>query len=401
MQPLLLIAGCDFPTLFGTSSGWLGINVLVVLLSVTVGGLAYAVSNLLPTDRAERLKGITRYELFEAFMSIIIVFAIFTLASLSCNVGAQLSPVAGQQDYTSLFRLSNAYLGSLLFTNGVSEASNLYSVSTNYVVASNLILIIEDQFQGFVSELFAQSQFLGLISVEPGEAIEFILLSYSGAVTGVYAALLMVSFAPLFILFLILPMIQAAALTVVVPVALIMRSLSFVGPKIRETSNLFLALAIGFYFVLPLTIAFNVYMASCMNIGLVSSLNVQCSYPLPSSVQVLLTPYQLPQAPSTLFSSQGQSLVLNNVPYLSQGFNLLGAYGLNPGTAFPGAQNILSYIWNAPTLTAQQGESIAVYLYLGIVLIAVDMAITVGFINGIGKGLNSLSGLFGTEPLLG
>ncbi len=394
MEPFLLLSACDPSSLFMTNSGWLGINMLVVLFSVTFGAAIYAFSNFMPGERAEKLRGITRYEIFEAFMSAIIIIALFGFTSVACNTGALLT---GQQSYTNLFSFADSYLGSLLFTNGVSLVSQLYSASVNYVVASNIVLFIEQIGQTALSAFFSTLKFGQIVSVSPGESIEFVLLSYSSSVTGTYAGLTVVAFAPLYLLFLLLPIIQGGALTLVVPVALIMRSISFTGPKLREASNLFLALAIGFYFVLPLTIAFNAYVASCLNIQLIASLQVSCpNYPYQ------LQPYALPTSVTSLFTqASGQSITVpsGTIPFISTDFNLLQAYGFNSASSIGNGayQVFFNYVLNAPNVAAGYGEQVAVYLFLGLFMLGLDMAITAGFINGLGKGLNALSRIFGTE----
>jgi len=334
-------------------------------------------------------------------VSIIIIAVLFSLASFSCNVGALL---VNQQSYTNLFTLANAYLGSLLFTNGVSLLSSFYQTSLNFVIASNVVLFVTQTASQFASALFSAVSVGGIVSLKPGGAIEFVLMSYSGMVTGTYSGLMVVAFAPLYLLFLILPVIKAGALAVVVPVALLIRSLSFVGPKLREASNLFLALAIGFYFVLPLTIVFNIYVASCLHIGLVSSINMPSCRGYDRWTQYL-TPYVLPITTSNLFSSTGQSLTTGSSIPLVGNINLLSAYGFNLANPIPGlaggATSVWNTVWSAPQIAADQATKIAVYLFLGVLMLGLDLAVTAGFINGLGKGLNALANIFGLESFWG
>lgn len=410
-------SACSIATLFNTSNGWISVCIIVVLFSLTLAGLIYAFSNILPTARGEQLKRITKYEIFEALLSLIIIFALFGMAVLSCNVGAQLT---GQSSYTNLFTFADTYLGTLLFTNGVSIVSQLYSKSVEYVVASNMILILfnlgQTALQAFMSSV---STLFSLVQITPGSGIGYVLYSYSGTLTLLYAALMVIAFAPLFILFLVLPLIQGGALTVVVPVALVLRSLSFVGPKVREASNLFLAIAIGFYFILPLTLVFNVYVADCLNIGLVSTLQVgSCAgYPLAQYA----TGYTLPTMTTSLFTTVGEGLVgissssscsapsSSTTPTSTlcsfggvSPESLFAAYAGIPSLQYiPGFAGIFADLVYAPAQAVSFGEEVSYYLFLGIVLLSLDLAITVGFINGLGKGLNSISSLFGVEPLFG
>ena len=124
-----------------------------------------------------------------------------------------------------------------------------------------------------------------------------------------YMGMLDVSFGGLFILFLGLKIVEASALTIVAPIAIVMRSLSFMGPQLRRMSNLFLAMAIGFYFVLPLMIVLNSYVASCLNIG-ASIPQATCNYPFFSAY---MQGYNLPATSTSLFTSSTQYPVNSQV----------------------------------------------------------------------------------------
>jgi len=165
-----------------------------------------------------------------------------------------------------------------------------------------------------------------------------------------------------------------------------------VGPQIRKTANVILALAIGFYFILPLTIVLDSYIAGCIGIGL--GVKTTCtSYPFTTSV----TAYSVNSISPSIFGASS-SLPLNssNVP------SLAGLGGLNLPTSFyfgsigNNLGQFIGIMLNAPGVTAGYGETVAAYFFVSILLIAVDMAITVGFIAGLAKGLDAIANVFGS-----
>ena len=121
-------------------------------------------------------------------------------------------------------------------------------------ISANLASVVEEHLTDLVINPFFS------ISISPD--IIGTLFGFSGALSSSFEPLIVVTFGILFMIYLLLPIITALALTVVVPLALIMRSIPFAGPKLRESSDTFMSLAIGFYFILPLAILMNSYIIS-------------------------------------------------------------------------------------------------------------------------------------------
>jgi hypothetical protein len=389
----LFVQACGFATV--NNSDWIGINTLIVLFSVTIAGFVYALSNFFPAGRRERLKGVVSYEIFEAFISLIIIAVLTFFAAAACQAGGLL---VGYSSYTGLFNAADNYLGNLLFVNGLNLLTSLYNASIQYTVVANLAYFLLSEglqlIQGIsqVSKIIAPSLLSGVVQVTFSTNIGTLFGEYAGVFTSVYGGLLAASFGSLFMLLILLPIIEAGAMTVMAPIALIFRSLSFVGPQIRKTANVILALAIGFYFILPLTIVLDSYIAGCIGIGL--GVKTSCtSYPFTTSV----TAYSVNSISPSLFGSSS-SLPLNssNVP------NLAGLGGLNLPTSFyfgsigNNLGQFIGIMLNAPGVTAGYGETVAAYFFVSILLIAVDMAITVGFIAGLAKGLDAIANVFGS-----
>src|SRR5208337_1940566 len=129
-----------------------------------------------------------------------------------------------------------------------------------------------------------------------------------------------------------------------------------------------------------------------------------CNYPL---AQYATLP-ALPTVPSSLFTTEGQQLVTSTssapLVFGVSATDIFTAYsGANPFTSLTAYTQRIQGTWkdivSGPQIAVNIGKQVAVYLFLGLVMIAIDLAITVGFINGLGKGLNSLSSIFGVEPL--
>jgi len=386
--PLPPVPVCGFATV--NRGGWIGINVLVVLFTITIAALIHALSNLLPAGRREKLKGVVNYEILEAFLSLIIIIVLIGFATLTCNAGASL---LGYSGYADLFNALDAYLGNMLFVNGMNFLASLYTKSIQYTVIANIAYFTLNRGLDFLQGLPIASSLNvipNVLTISYSSSIDALFSAYSGIFTTTYGTLLSLSFGGLFILFLMLPIIRAGALTVVAPLSIIFRSIGFAGPQLRKTANTFLAISIGFYFVLPLMVAFDIYVASCLNIGL-GIKPVACSYPFSS----FLGGYNVTTLDITMFTSQATlPMGSQNAPSFASGINLPTSFyatsiGSNMGQFFQS-------FFDAPSVAAEYGQKIAAYVFMSIVLIALDLAITAGFIAGLAKGLDAMNGLFGT-----
>ncbi|MGC8547543.1 MAG: hypothetical protein ACP5MC_00885 [Candidatus Micrarchaeia archaeon] len=386
MISIMLSAACGFLA-NGVSNGyggtiagaWLQVNMLLVIAIITITGVIYALSNLFPTRSGERLRMIARYEIFEVLVSIIIIVVIMLLSDSMCNFGAA---IAQQSNYPGVFETDELYIGKLLFEKGTSIVSELYTTAIQYAIAEEIVSYVASNVFNSISSFLN-----GVlpVTIVPTLSADFstIYLSYAGLFTGIYAMIVLSVFGVLFAIFLTLPIIQAVALTVVLPVAIAMRTLAFTGPRLRETSNAFIALAIGMFFVFPTMLTLNTYIMGC--------LEGTTSCQLTPQEQAYISTTSLPSQVSSIFSAQtAQEAALT---LSSSFFNAINTYG-----AAPGFLGILGLIVDAPGVAMNYANIIAEYAFEGIVLIALDILVTVAFIAGINRGLNAISGAFGTEP---
>jgi hypothetical protein len=384
---------CGFATI--DRGGWISTNVLVVLLAVTIAALVYAIGNFFPVERREKLRGTVRYEIVEAFISLVIIITLILFAAFTCNAGGAL---VGQAGYSGVFNAADGYVGALLFTNGAGLMGNLYTASVQYEVVYNL-LYAGSEFVWSTLSTFAKSSTAGIISFGIPIWGAGFFREISMLFSTVYAGALDASFGGLFILFLLLKIIEACALTIVVPTAILMRTIPFAGPQLRRTSNLLLAMAVGFYFVFPTMVVLNNYVASCLSLKVGVAQAACANYPF----LTYLKGYVMPMAPSSLFTSGTTYPVSSSVlPSFASGsisipLSFFSA-GLNGGFI-----QILSTAINGGAVALQYGTQVAAYVFLGIVLIALDLGVTAGFIIGISKGLDSISSgnAFGAGPFFG
>jgi len=360
---------------------WLSISALIVVATVMISSLMYALSNLLPVEKRERLKGIVRYELFEAFISIIIILIIIGISDFACNAGAAMF---GTQSYSGLFYNDEQYIGTLAFEKSTALVGSLYTSAIQFGIAEQIAQYLYSTGIAYITSVTPTS-------VTPNLSADLSDLygAYASLFLGVFGTFALIVYSMLFILFISLPIIQAIALTVVLPVAILVRLFAFTGPRLREVSNTFLALAIGMFFVFPLTIAFDSYVANCM--GLLGTSSQSCNL-IPASVlkQLSVTPITISQ--SALFNTEPVSLS-SQLTITSTVYQSVFTSGGAPGIG------LLALIITAPWLSFNFSNLIAEYVFVGIVLIGIDLLITVGFISGIDKGLNAISNIVSTGPL--
>ncbi|MEM4099658.1 MAG: hypothetical protein QXZ38_03335, partial [Candidatus Micrarchaeaceae archaeon] len=123
--------GCTFGGL--NQYSWININLIVVLLSMTIGALIYAVANLLPAQRREKLKGAVKYELFQSIISVFIIIAVLAFAATGCTVASSFT------NNENPFIYSEYTISNLLFKNGVGIMTGLFAKGINFYTSGLLI----------------------------------------------------------------------------------------------------------------------------------------------------------------------------------------------------------------------------------------------------------------------
>jgi len=381
---LLQLPGCTYGGI--NQNDWININLIVIIASLSMAGFFYAISNLFPTRTREKARGVVRFEFFQGMISTFIIVILVGSAQVSCIITSTIvSPISthefGQSYNGNLFEYDQFYIGNLLFSKGVGLMTNIYTASIGFLVAGSIIHALgavgsavpfpvvgkADADSGIFVPLIESENIQ--VSLGPSPDLGSIYDSYSLMLTDVLSALVIVTFGLLFFIYLTIPFISAIALTVVLPVALIMRSLSFTGPRLRETANSFLALAIGFYFIFPIMLMFNSYAmgwATC-------SFGVSPCNPYPQYESYTLQNLPL----SSIFTSNTINV---DVPPLS--FTL-------PLTFYTSIFSEYVNPFNAPGAMVAIASQVGEYMFEGIFLVAIAVGITVAFSVGLAKGLNA------------
>jgi len=360
---LLDLNTCAFAGGGVNANNWIGINMLVVLLFFTIAALIYALSNLLPPSPREKLKATSKFEIVQMLLSIFIIIILVGFASLSCNFT---NSIAGMDP----FEAAQIYIGKLLFVDGINLATHIYSTSIEFMIGSELFNIIGSP----IKIPLVQSDVLKLTaSLSP--SFGNIYNTYAVIVVS-YNLLLILTFGMLFFNFLMLFIVKATMLTVVLPVAIAMRTLSFLGPRLRESANSFLALAIAFYFIYPLTFVMDSYIVNwtyCT--GAQSACNpYYSSYPLK---------YMASSIPAS-------SLFATNPNY-----NLFGHEFILPFNFYSSALSGIPFqdILLAPASVGIIAQQVSDFLFQGIFLMALNLSITVAFAISLTRALNAGFGL--------
>jgi len=362
---LLEFNTCAFAGVGVNANNWIGINMLVVLLFFTIAALIYALSNLLPPSPREKLKTTSKFEIMQMILSIFIIIILVGIASVSCNFTKS---IAGMDP----FEAAQIYIGKLLFVDGINLATHIYSTSIEFMIGSEIFNILGPP----ISIPISASSVLKLSFDFP--SLGNIFNTYAGIVVS-YNALVILTFGMLFFNFLMLFIVKATMLTVVLPVAIAMRTLSFLGPRLRESANSFLALAIAFYFIYPLTFVMDSYI-------------VNWTYCIGAQSQYACNPYYSSYPLTYTASSIPASSLFATYPsYKLFGFTFTLPFINFYSSVFSGIpfQDILL----APASVGVIAQQVSNFLFQGIFLMALNISITVAFAISLTKALNAGFGL--------
>lgn len=391
---------CSYNLAFLNKNDWIGICVLVVTISMMISAVMYGVSGLLPGTQREKLKGVVKYEYIQALFSLILITALFSMSVAACNIGAALTQ--GASGYQDPFQFAGSYIGNLMFAKGIALVGGLFSAGTSLVIDAAFANYFVSAIGNFFPSGSIPTYTSGTLSASAGVHIEItgtdepseIIYEYS-YILPFLEGLVVVTFGLLFAAFVSLPIIEGLALTLVIPVAIIMRSLAFSGPRLRDVSNTFIAMAIAFYFVFPLTIAMNYYVVNWMYCLNGSSCNPYVAYLGPGG-------YLLNTLPINQLLANPNNINVNGVPSIggiSLPLNFFGADLFAGNNGLLGIiGNVVNGLENMPRLINGYVLETAQYLFQGIFLIAIDVAITVGFAVGLNRGLNSIGQLLAVGP---
>jgi hypothetical protein len=409
MQPFLLlttafIGQCQYNLKFLNYDGWINATVLLVIGVLMVTSAVYAISGLLPSNTREKLRGAVKYEYIQGIFSIILIAVLFTASLAACEVGGALTQGASYT-YSDPFQFANYYISNLLFNKGIQLTTQMWSAGVLFIIDAFIVNYVLSLAASFIPPITITSgRVLGLkilpaIAVGGNDQAATIIYDYNSILYLILEPLVVVTFGLLFVIFLALYAIESLSLTLVIPVAIIMRSLSFTGPRLREASNALIAISIAFYFVFPLTIAMNYYVVSwtyCL--GSLSGCN-------PYATQLL--PYQLNSLPlNQLLNNPTVDCNLDGIgvcpsqttPLIGIPLNFWAAIASSNGGLASAGKEVLTGLYNLPGVINNFTEYTAQFLFQSIFLIGLDVGITIGFAVGLNKGISTIGSMIGSGP---
>jgi hypothetical protein len=379
--------------LYGASNyanSWIGINLLIVLMSMMLVSAVYAISRFLPGRTRGRITEMTKSEITQSIISVLIIAILIGSAQLACDattsigskVLSSIQPaLPASQTSLSPFDYADYYVGHLALQTGIAVLTNIYAQSITYAIQANIYGFVGGFLSSLPYETLLQTGIASgtldsegnpinilTVTISMGLTFNLVLRILSDSYLALYAPFATIVVGALFVQYLAIPLMQYTAFVVVLPVALAMRSLSFTGNMLRNTSNAVLAIAIAAYIIYPLTVLFNSYIIYWMwN----PALNPSATY--------LNTAYELNSLKLSDFYTQNPTSIEGITSFVTSAL-----------------QDSNSNIWTlidpfANLVQESKGniDALAELMFEGIVLFAIDLAITIGFAIGLTKALNS------------
>lgn len=393
--------------LYGASdytNSWLSINFLVVIVGLLITSIVYVLSKLLPRSVSSRVSEMSKTEISQLFLSIIIILVLLSFTTFACSTVSNLSTKLTGQSMDP-FTYADYYVGNLTFNTGLSLLSQVYSDSVSLSLSSRIITAIGEYVADSGGKIVQKLQSLALstsgklvtISPDFDPSIPLALLADEYLI--VFSTLLITSLGTLMLQYILIPFIRYTAFTVLLPVALVLRSIAYAGyggNGLRSAANVFIAIAIAAYLIYPLTIAFDSYVIHWIFTPCTSSSLASCN----PNYQYIGSSYNLLSiSPSSYFggiSSYASGSVNSSVSVptsLSSPLSPLYLY-----TQLAGFKSI-TIIFTAPYTTLSLVKTMSQYIFTAIMLFALNFAVTIGFAMSFTKALNN--GIVGASSFWG
>ena len=363
------------------TSKWININIIVILIGFIVVGFAYAIGKLLPRATGQKVAGISKVEISQLILSLVIIGVLLSLSTAACNISSNLGNSLLKTSGLNPFQYSEYYVENLSMNTGMGLLSYIYTTGISYAIYSAMINSISES---FAKKPQIKRSFFSFSISSIGTLLKILLETMSNLYLELFSTILLTMIGMLFVQWLSLPIIEAIAFTLMLPFALILRSLSFTSSKgqgLKEVANTILAIAIALYLIYPLMIMFNSYAISYV---------FSPSNPLYSCKNCLgsaLSPIKLQSSYFNGVESQTSKVGILGFmsPPISSFINgpLLSNLGLlDPGNVFLQIQHVIS--------------GISRFIFMGLFLFGIDLTVTIGFAISLTKALNL--GLEGDIP---
>jgi len=362
-------------------AGWLPINYIIILFGFLVVAFIFMISRFMPTSLRVRLTQITRVEITQLVISIVILLVLLSLTTSACNLSASLGSkvlsAAGVTGVTGLtpFEYADYYIGTLALNRGINLIGYVYQTSIRYAIVGRIFTVLSQ-------DLSISPTIGGVFSVTISYAHDFGTLY--GSLSDVYfdalSPILIITIGMLFLQYLALPIFEYTAFTVLLPVALVLRFIPYGGTGLRTISNAVLAIAIAIYIIYPLMIAFDSYIIYWIY---TPSLN-----PLYGCTNCLSTAYVLPALPSSSFLE-------SNTLITSSKNSLFSIFGSGLGVSTPVTNNLLSSSLYATlrvpivSVASYIIQNMSEFIFLAVFLFGLNLAVAIGFAMGLARSLDA------------
>ncbi len=356
--------------LYGGSTyvnSWLGPSIIVILTAFLIIAIIYMLSGIFQSSLRSKMRVMVKSEVVQLVISAVIIAILIGSAATACNISASISQSLVKSSLNPI-QYSEYYIGNLSMNTGLKLLSYLYTTSIVYGIDARILHIIGNSFN------FFQTRAVLGIELDFGVNLSIPYGFLAALYTGILSPFLIIVIGMLLLQYILLPLIQYTAFTVVLPVTLIVRSIAYIGTSrgLRSAANALLAIAIAFYLIYPLTIGLD----SLIVHWIYSSANPTFTY--------LQSTLQFNQIPSTFLSTTASTLTGPT----GFGFSTQSISSLLNSASTLGIAKFLNPI-NVPQEANFIITTMAQFIFVGIFLFALNMGITVAFALSLSKALDA------------
>ena len=370
------MATCTYGYYTGTNyinTCWLGINFTVIAISLVVIAAVYMVSRTFPGKRRTAIVEITKVEISQLAVSVIIIAVLIAVtASVQSIVQSWSTSLTGSSLQPIQFAIY--YIGNLGYQKGITLLQSLYQTSINLQIDSGIFYFLSGFF-GSSPSIIPKGFFRVIIEIGANMSIPLTYLS--DLLVGLFSFIITVTTGMLFLQWILLPFIEATAFTIILPVGLIVRSISYIGTNqgLRTIANIFIAIAVAGYIVYPLTIAMDSYIVN----WIYSPQDLSLSY-LNMVANTVTDPLALPASGlSQATGNAGAGKIGGIFSTVSIGDFLK--------SADVGGLKFLEP-WAVPNAIYSILVEMTQFEFLGVILMALNFGITIAFAMSLAKALD-------------
>ncbi len=389
--------------LYGASdytNNWIGINFLVIAIGLLITSMVLVFARLLPRSVSSRVTEMSKTEITQLMLGAVIVIVLLSFTTFACStVGNLSSKLTGQT--MDPFTYADYYIGNLTFNTGLSLLSEVYSDSISLSVASRIIPVLTSTAgsNGYISGSRVVQVLQGLkfttasgrpfVAIGPNFDPSVPLALLADEYLVIFSTVIVTSIGTLMLQYILIPFIRYTAFAVLLPVALILRSIAYSGyggNGLRSAANVFIAVAIAAYLVYPLAVAFDSYMIHWIFTSCSATITSGCN----PNFSYLNTAYTVRSIQPNSYFSGISGYASNSVgagvsipSSLSSPLSPLYLYTQLAGF------NTIEMIFTAPYITIDLVRTMSQYVFTAVILFALNFAVTIGFAMSLTKALNN------------